>query len=482
MLITCFVIYLLLLVVLSKILSRRMSGLSDFFLAGQNLSGKSIAIAYVAAWFGAGSTIGTINEAYHHGLNAIWLIAVPTMISCILVWRYLAAQVREQECMSLPEAIESHYSPVGSFILAWIILATSTTFIASQLTAAMDLLALTTGFSEIWAVTMILAAVIIYSVIGGFRAVVMTDIAHFALYTLSLLMLLVLALFKSHNLQALSSIPSSFWNPFANLPQSLAITFTFVLAWCIAPEMWQRMSSTTAPEESKKSVLIAGGILMGLYAMVITIGMLAVFHIAPDDGEAGQNVLIAMAFKMPWDFLTAVVLVGVLSAICSTIDSTLNVATMTFTRDVVNRYFWPGASSETLVRVSRLATVLVGIPAAIIALHYRNIIQILWISGDIYASTMFIPVMAIFYAPNHGCWAGIWAMGLGAIPVILNFMGDFHLVHLPEWWPKWPFTTLLGVGLSLVGFILGALYHRYSGNHEAEDNTEVTGVAEAVVE
>lgn len=453
-------VYLLLLVGLSKLMSRRMGNLSDFFLAGRSLPGMAIAITFVASWFGAGSTIGSINQAYEKGLSALWLIAVPSLICCLMVGFLWAGKIRRLESLSLPEAVERQYGPLGAFLMAWIILACVTTYIASQLVAAGHLFEIAAGWSPTWSILFILGAVILYSWIGGFRAVVMTDIVQFICFSLALVILMAYVLLMPPTVPYPMEMRVGFWDLWLDLPQNLAMLFTFVLAWSIAPEMWQRMSSTRSPRQAKMAALTAGGLLGLLYAMVMIVGLVAVYHLPSSNAFAQKNVLVSLSMLLPSPVLTAAVLVGVLSAITSSVDSSLNVGSLTFSRDIVNRHLWPKAKPEHLVLLSRAATVLLGIPAVVAALFYQDLIQILWISADIYASTMFIPVMGLFYSPNSGRLAGIYAILFGSIPVILNFLKDLHLIGLPDWYPKWPFTTLMGIGLSLVGFCVGILYHR----------------------
>lgn len=450
MLIACFIAYLLILIAVAQLLSKRMSGLLDFFLAGRTLPAIAISLTFVASWFGAGSTMGSMNQAYESGLNALWLIAVPTLLTCTVVGLFFAKKVRTLDCLSLPEAIEKHYGPVGSFMLACIILAASSTLIASQLVAAGDLLQMSMGLSPLWSLTLIMLAIVIYSVIGGYRAVVMTDICQFVGFSLALVILLVFVLSQAPTLSV--AHPPTFWNPFLDLKTHLSMVFTFVLAWSIAPEMWQRMSSAKTADEAQKSVLVAGLLLMGLYAAVITIGMLAVTRMP---GVDPKNVLISMAMGLPSPWLTGIVLVGVLSAITSTIDSALNVSSLTFSRDLAHRFFWRNASHKQLVRLSQVVTLFIGVPAIVIALKYQDIIEILWISADIYASTIFIPIMGVFYARRTNRLSGILAMVLGACPVLLNLCQDFGLVTLPGWWPVSPYTTVLGICLGALGFLLG---------------------------
>jgi solute:Na+ symporter, SSS family len=309
---------------------------------------------------------------------------------------------------------------------------------------------------------------------------VMTDVMQFVCFTTAILILFGFVLLVPGTPPPFEALPEGFMNPAANLRSNLGLMFTFVLAWIVAPELWQRMSATRTPEDARRSALTAGVVLMMLYALVIATGMLAVNHLAPSDPMAQKNVLLSLAMMLPSPMLTAAVLVGVLSAVTSTIDSALNVGTLTFTRDIMHRHIWTSASNRQLVNMSRVCTTFIGLPAVVIALYYQDIIKVLWISADIYASTMFVPIMGLFFARNSGRMAGILGMSFGFVPVLFSFLRDFHMLTLPGWWPAWPFTTLLGVSCSLLGFCLGAFLHHLSRRKSVEPPVEEPLTVETV--
>jgi Na+(H+)/acetate symporter ActP len=132
---------------------------------------------------------------------------------------------------------------------------------------------------------------------------------------------------------------------------------------------------------------------------------------------------------------------------------------MTVSQDILNQFFFKHLNPSQQVILSRICTALIGIPAIIIALYYSNLIHILWISADIYASSLFVPVIAFFYFRKY-CTplSGILSIGLGLTPVLLNFIFDFKWLMAPNDWPSYPYTTLLGLGLSLIGFLLGMIF------------------------
>lgn len=447
--------FLVLLVGFAVFFARKATSLSDFFLAGRQFAVWPVTLAFVASWFGAGSIVVTMDKAAAEGFQAFWLIAVPSLLTCLLVGRCLAGPIRSSGTFSPTEALGNTYGPLAATLVSWVILATTTTYMASQLIIAGQALSAAAGMDAAWAMSAVMATVVGYSVLGGFRVVVWTDMLQFGLFTLSLLVLLayVMAL-PSLPVALIPALPKNFWQPFADWSRHMGLVLAFVPAWSLMPEMWQRMASAQNPNAARKAAIQAGWILAALYAVVIAVGMLATVKL---QAGSGSTVLVGLTQSMPWPALSLLVLLGLLSAITSTLDSTLNVATLTLSRDILGGFNLVKRLSETRrVILSRIVMLLVPIPAVGLALYQRDVVQTLWISADIYASTVLVPILTMFYLPRVSRLSGVTAMGFGLVPPLANFLGQtLHWIALPEWWPVWPYTTLLGIGASALGFAIG---------------------------
>lgn len=77
-------------------------------------------------------------------------------------------------------------------------------------------------------------------------------------------------------------------------------------------------------------------LLIGLFAMVASIGILSA-QIIPNS----ERVLMDLAQKLPHPLLGGLALAGVLAAISSTMDSSLNVSNLTLTRDIIRALYAP---------------------------------------------------------------------------------------------------------------------------------------------
>jgi hypothetical protein len=61
----------------------------------------------------------------------------------------------------------------------------------------------------------------------------------------------------------------------------------------------------------------------------------------------------------------------------------------------------------------------------------------------------------MLYLAKPGKWSGILAMSFGGISVLISTLIQNHLLPNPVHWPGWPYSTLLSVALSGIGFGIG---------------------------
>jgi Na+/proline symporter len=241
--------------------------------------------------------------------------------------------------------------------------------------------------------------------------------------------------------------------------------------------MWQRMTSLKDPKWARPSVLLATTVLIGLFSLVTCLGFVGRDLLAnssfTSSGAATVWITVAQALNNP--ALTTLMIMGVSCAIASTLDSSLNVASLTLVHDIVPRVksFFSGtdtASSQALLGWRRLAPVVLMMPALWIAVSLQNIVHVLWLSADVYASAMAIPVIAmVLFPPDLNDLlaqkafkkAGQWAMVGGALVVLVGRV----LMALPSpynhYWPEWPWGTLVGIATSSALFLMA--YKKYFG-------------------
>lgn len=364
--------------------------------------------------------------------------------------------------LSMAQAVGLAYGPAGRWGLAVIIVLASTTFMAAQLVALGQVAETFLHWPLIATVSGFGALVLVYSIMGGYRAVVVTDVAQLALVATGLAV--PLAVFGVMSVYgegvSLVAAPSLLGDGATWQPNSvqLGTVLTFVLGWIVAPEMWQRMQSLAPGQDARKAALWGVALLMGLFGLIMVLAGLAsqLGFGAADVTQHGSAGVVwgALAQWVHHPGLQTVMLLGVVCAIASTLDSTLNVGSMVLATDV-----WAPTFKVSLspLRLSRLAMVAMMVGAWVIAVRFQDVLHILWLSADFYASVVALPVVVLLCQPNHQlpskavARAGRWAMGVGAtVTVVLRV--------LPLAWPSlalptWPWSTLWAVLASTLTFV-----------------------------
>jgi SSS family solute:Na+ symporter len=449
------VAYFVAILLVARLFASKANTLKDFFLAGKKLGALPVALTFVASWFGAASTMGSINAFHDHGLSGAWQIVIPSVISFVVITLFMAKPVARQTHLSQPEAVEAHYGRVGRLLLAFIILTSVIVLLGSQMVVAGKFFQLVFGLDIAMSTFISTAVVVSYAMWGGYFTVVVTDIAQVILIALGFSILFWFT--ATHALpdagawqHFIQHQPAHFWDWTDSWQKNIFLTLTFVLAWSIAPEMWQRMSSTRSPELAFRAGWQATLMMLFLFSLIIGIGLLSIQLVGKNDA-----VLVVLAMKIPQQLLSGLVLLGFLAAVTSTMDSSMNVGSLTITRDLYQGFLRPLAGNRELIWVGRISTAVIVLPAMAIALYFQDLIRILWISADIYACSMFFPVIGMLYLKQTNRLSGILAMSLGSASVILSAIFQNNLAPNLIHWPDWPYSTLLGTALSGIGYAAG---------------------------
>jgi sodium/proline symporter len=215
--------------------------------------------------------------------------------------------------------------------------------------------------------------VVTYIFIGGFLAAVWSDVFQGVMMFLGLLLLPLVAWFTIESGDAvvagLNSIDPGLLNIWGTSDNTWINVFTILgfamigLGFLGSPQIYVRFISVKNEMELNKGRWVALAFTLLTDTAAVTIGLLGryLFTEAGQDPEAvlglaGEDVLITMVEAMLPLVLIGIFIAIVLSAIMSTIDSLLVVASSAITRDFYQKIFHPEIPDAKLARMSRLVT------------------------------------------------------------------------------------------------------------------------------
>ena len=197
-----FILYVLAMLGIGVWTSRVTRSPLDFFLADRSLKAWVTAISSTASSESAWAVLGTVGLAYKDGLSAIWFLP-GCLLGYLINWLFLAEKLRkhseEHHAITLPDYFENYFDDkthILRMISVVIIFSCMMAYVAAQFTAIGKTFDAIFGIPHVLSISVGGAIVLIYTMMGGVRAVAWTDFAQGIIMVLGLVILSLVALFS----------------------------------------------------------------------------------------------------------------------------------------------------------------------------------------------------------------------------------------------------------------------------------------------
>jgi SSS family solute:Na+ symporter len=355
-----------------------------FILANRKIEFPMLIATIVATFYGASAVIGGASIAYQIGLGVLWFM-VPFYLGNILLILVLP-RIQRENAFTLPDFLGRFYGGktvvASSSILAVLCLVPESIIAGGKIIELLTPLPLEAGMFLIFCV------IVSYTLLGGMRSVIVSDLLQFSLMIVALLVL-VPYLIAPSNLQ-FESIPSEFLDPFAYFGQE-------TIVWCIllfflpitSAPLYLRIFASARGIDVKKAILISVIIWIAIDVIVLSAGVVSSANYELDDPD---QALFALGSNLLPPILQAVFFIGLLSAIMSTADSFLHAGASSLSYDVYKKISRKGGV-ET-VTVSRLFVVVLGIISLLLAFYFRQIVPALIFLLTVWISAVLVSTLA----------------------------------------------------------------------------------------
>ncbi len=459
------------------------SSVSEFFLSGRTMPWWLLGVSLVATTFSTDTPNVVADMVRTHGVAGNWLWFPFAMTGMLTVFVY-AKLWRRSGVLTDLEFYELRYSGRGAAFLrgfraVYLGLVFNIIIMASVSLAAIKIGAVMFGFSP--AQTLIIAALVtvVYSALGGFLGVLITDFFQFgvamagsvyaAVYAVSLPQVGGLTRLMAHDgvRSKLSLLPD-----FNHMDAAIAIFIVpmavqWWASWYPGSEpggggyVAQRMLAARSEKDSVGAVLLFNvlhyalrpwpWILVALASMVVFPDLASLRQAFPHvDPRIVRNDLSypAMLTFLPAGAL-GVVVASLIAAYMSTISTHLNWGSSYMVNDFYGRFLRPKASQRELVAVARVSTGLLMVLSCLLALVMRNALDNFHIMLQFGAGTGLIFILRWFWWRVNAASEISAMLVSGAMALFLRF-GYPHLglPLLNEWQ-----SLVLGVGVTTVCWV-----------------------------
>ena len=436
-------IYFAILFLIGILASRKVKGLSDFYVGGKKLGYWAVAFSARATGESGWLLLGLTGMGAIAGFSAYWVV-VGELLGVGLSWFLMAKKFKrlsdKYQSITIPDFLESHFQSTTHTLR--IVAATAlSVFVVIYVSAQIDV----TGkaFESLLGVNYFAGAiagfliVLAYIYLGGFVAVVWSDFFQGLLMFFGLVALPIVAFWSIENstniVAGLHSIDPNLTNIFGAgdiwMQIFSMLGFAMIgLGFLGSPQIYVRFMSISSEREIDKGKWVAIVFTLLTDAAAVSIGLLGRYlytEIGQDPesvlGAGGENVLIVMIENVFPLTIIAIYIAIILSAIMSTIDSLLILASSAITRDFYQKIFHPNLDDDKMSRISRFVT----LTMALFALAISIVVA------------LSVPDRSIFWFVIFG-WSGIAAT---FCPVII----------LSLFWPS--YSEKGAIASMLTGFI-----------------------------
>ncbi len=423
---------------------RESRDVAGYYVAGKKLPSWVIAFSSNATGESAWLLLGLTGMGYLVGIHAFWVV-LGEVLGVTLAWIFIAGPFKEYtdrfDSITVPDFLEDRFRDDRHFIrrlAAVIIFSMVAVYTAAQLTAAGKAFDAFLGLDYVAGVLLGTVVVLFYTAFGGFKAVAYTDLLQGVLMFGALLALPIVGFAAAGGwMAAMDQLQAA--DPALLLPMGehglttpgvlSAVSFAAVgLAFLGVPQLLVRFISAAGPREIPRAGLIAVVCIVVFDAGAVLAGMAgrALFPGLADP----ETILPVMASGLFPALFTGLFLVVVLSAILSTADSLLILASSAVVRDVVQKIYRPAMSERRLSFYGKVTTVLVGAAACVVALGEVRLIFWFVLFAWSGLASAFVPVVVCALYWKRTTLAGaIWGMTVGFVVTVvwvLAFKEQFY--------------------------------------------------------
>ena len=388
-------IYLGAMLLIGFVSMKKVKSEEDFVLAGRSLNPIWMLLSIFASWTGLSGLLGTPQYVYTYGIaGGWWWFTFP--IGVFLMGITLAKILRSRMHVTLPDIVDYDHSSKGIRVAASIV--TSWNYLAWTAAQVSGIILIITTFTDLDSTASVVIAylvIIAFTLLGGFRAVVHTDVLQAIVFLLIIGVVTPLIAVANYDcvgaFRDAAAIPG-FYSLFSSVPFGTMVTWWLLLpAGFIDTMAFQRVFASKDDRSARRGITSAF-ILMTVFGFILMFLGVVAKAILPSDIDPANTALMLFAEILPTGFIGLLV-AALLGVAMSTASTTLIVCAATIERDIFS-VFVPNTSGKTKLQMSRLFVLLFGLLALIVALKIPSVTTLLMYGYSVYVPGLLLPVIA----------------------------------------------------------------------------------------
>ena len=427
--------------------SRRIKTEDDYLVAGRKLGYPLVIFSIFATWFGAETIVGAAGRSAVEGLSLASAEPFGYGLCLVAMGLIFAVPLWRRRLTTLADLFRQRYSSTVERVAAVILIPSSILWAAAQVRAFGHVLSSSSTLEVEAAIAFAAFVTIAYTIFGGLLVDAITDVIQGVMLVIGLVVIAVAAV--SHlggPLAAIDAVRTANHALLASAPHmglwaGLEAWAIPVCGSVVATELVARVIAARSPAVARRSAVTAG-------ILYVAVGVIPVFLGLTGAGVAvevadPEQMIPAIAERLLPTALYAVFAGGLISAILSTVDSTLLVASGLLSHNVVVPLLRT-PDERTKVRVARAGVLGFGIVAYVLAVRAEGVFALVeQASAFGSAGSLIVVTFGLFTR---------WGGARTALATLLAGMA-IYLLGLAT---ASPYPFLLSLGAALGTYVLGS--------------------------
>ncbi|MBR1811682.1 MAG: sodium/proline symporter PutP [Clostridia bacterium] len=391
-------VYLIGMIVIGVVMSKRNKSSDDFYLGGRKLGPFVTAMSAEASDMSSYLLMGLPGLALACGLAEVSWTAIGLAIGTYLNWLVVAKRLRRYsakiKAITIPDFFSKRFGDnknVLSLIAALVIIIFFIPYTASGFSACGKLFNTLFGFDYVPAMIVSAIVIVLYTAMGGFLAASTTDLIQSIIMTVALVVVVVFGIKTAGGWDQVvanaQSIPgylhfTSTYNavsngevPFGAL--SIASTLAWGLGYFGMPHILLRFMAVKDPKKLKMSRRIASIWVVVAMAVAVVIGVVGSAMIANGSVvglEDSERIIVAIAHLISQHgalaaIIGGLILAGILAATMSTADSQLLAAASSVSQNIIQDFLKIKISAKAAMIAARITVILIAVVAMFLSLN-----------------------------------------------------------------------------------------------------------------
>lgn len=458
------VIYLLGMLWIGYIYSKKTQNTGDFYLGGRKLGPFVTAMSAEASDMSGWLLMGLPGVALAGSIAEAAWTAIGLAIGTYLNWLFVAKRLRRytEKCgdaVTLPEFFHNRYQDTTKIlrtVAAIIIVVFFVPYTASGFAACGKLFAGAFGWDYTWCMIISAIVIVAYTSMGGFSAASTTDFVQSIIMSLALIGVLVFGIFNAGGMDAVienaKDIPGYFsltttgdtLGASGEVGSYNGLTIASTLAWGLGyfgmPHILLRFMAINDETKLKLSRRVATIWVVISMAVAVFIGIMG-YSLIKNGVITGltdaEKIIIAISMVISdygfiFAILAGLVLAGILASTMSTADSQLLAASSSISEDFADSVFKKQIDQKTKMVIARITVLLVSVIGVILALNPEsnvfNIVSFAWAG---FGAAFGPVVLAALFWKRSNAYGAIASVVVGAAMV---FIWKFAIAPMGGLW------------------------------------------------